>query len=175
MALESRPYGPTGDQVTVIGLGGTSLNKHSFSDGVATVHQALELGVTYFDTSPGYDRGMTQAILGYALDGRSDDYMVATKLNMRAPARFRSYDALRAQLDENLALLRRDSVDTLQIHESDHHTWWTDTPPDERYAPLDPTYDFAGAPVMEVLRDAKAEKDCAGSPASLGTRLMEWA
>ena len=160
MALETRSYGQTGDKVSVIGLGGTSLSKHSFNDGVATVHRALELGVTYFDTSPAYGRGMNQAILGHALEGRPEAYLVATKLNMRTPARFRSYDAMRAQLDENLTLLRRDGVDTLQVHESDHQTWWTDTPPDDRRKPLDPDYDFAGAPVMKVLRDAKAEGLC---------------
>jgi aryl-alcohol dehydrogenase-like predicted oxidoreductase len=79
---------------------------------------------------------------------------------MRSPARSRSYDALRAQLDENLRLLRRDGVDTLQVHESDEHTWWTDTPPDDPNEPLDPDYDFAGAPVVKVLRDAKSEGLC---------------
>lgn len=160
MALERRSYGQAGDEVTVIGLGGTSLFKHSFNDGVATVHRALELGVTYFDTSPAYGRGMTQAILGYALEGRKDEVMLATKLAMRTPARFRTYDGLRAQLEESLTLLRRDSVDTLQIHESDHQVWWTDTPPDERYVRADTGYDYAGAPVARVLRDAKAERLC---------------
>ena len=160
MALETRPYGGAGDKVTVIGLGGTSLSKHSLDEGVATVHRALELGVTYFDTSPAYGNGMNQGILGYALDGRPEEYLVATKLNMWVLPRFRSYDALRAQLDDNLTSLRRDSVDTLQIHESDRPRWWTDTLPDDRHAPLDPDYDFAAAPVMEVLRDAKDEGLC---------------
>ena len=57
MALETRSYGHAGDKLTVIGLGGTSLSKHSLDDGVATVHRALELGVTYFDTSPRYTGG----------------------------------------------------------------------------------------------------------------------
>ena len=162
MVLETRSYGQTGDQVTVIGLGGVFLNKHSFNDGVATVRRALELGITYFDTSPGYAQGMSQAIVGEALDGRSERYMLATKIGrMGGPAaRFRSYDALRTQLEENLRLLRRDSVDTLQVHESDWHAWWSDRPRDEwRIAP-DLEYDFAGSPVMEVLRDAKKEGLC---------------
>ncbi len=161
LALETRPYGDTGEQVTVIGLGGVFLNKHSFNDGVATVHRALELGVTYFDTSPGYARGMSQAILGEALAERPEKYMLATKLGyMRSASRYRSYEALRAQLDENLRLLRRDSVDTLQVHESDRHYWWTDGTPPDRSVPLDPDYDFAGATVMDVLRDAKEEGLC---------------
>ena len=161
MALETRPYGKTGESVTVIGLGGVFLDKHSFNDGVATVRRALDLGVRYFDTSPGYASGMSQAILGEALDGRSEEYVLATKLGyMGVPARFRSYDALRAQLDENLRLLRRGHVDTLQVHESDQHPWWTDSPPDESGEPLDPDYDYAGSPVMQVLQHAKSEGVC---------------
>ena len=49
---DHRPYGRTGEEVTVIGLGGACLHKHSCDQGVATVRHALELGVNYFDTSP---------------------------------------------------------------------------------------------------------------------------
>ena len=162
MALETRPYGNTGDRVTVIGQGGVFLNEHSYAEGVATVRRALELGVTYFDTSPYYGGGVSQAIMGEALQGRSEKHMLATKIGrMRVPARSRSYDALRTQLDEGLRLLRRDSVDTVQVHESDEHVWWTDSPPPpERREPLDPSYDFAGAPVMQVLREIKEEGLC---------------
>ena len=160
MALETHPYGKTGEEVTVVGLGGGGLYKHSFAEGVATVRRALELGVTYFDTSPEYGGGMSHAILRDALDGRSEKYLLATKMSIGAPSRARSHDALRAQLDETLRLLARDAVDTLQVHHVDKHSWWTDTPPRQSDVPLDPDYDFAGAPVMEVLRDAKVEGLC---------------
>ena len=161
MALETRPYGKTGEKVTVIGLGGARLYRESFTDGVATVRRALELGVTYFDTSPGYGPGMSQAILGDALAGRSENYVLATKIGyLGSPARFRSYNALRAQIDDSLRLLLRDSVDTLQIHHVDQHSWWTDRPPVDERALLDPDYDFAGAPAIKVLQDAKTEGLC---------------
>lgn len=41
MALEKRPFGQTGEEVTIIGLGGAGLYKHSFSEGMATVHPPL--------------------------------------------------------------------------------------------------------------------------------------
>ena len=160
MGLETRPYGKTGEEVTVIGLGGAFLNKYSFEDGVATVHRALELGITYFDTAPGYGRGMSQAILGVALEGRSEKYLLATKVgHLAAPSRFRSLDAMRTQLEENLRLLRRDSVDTLQAHECNWHQWWTDAPPREK-RPLDPDYDFAGAPLIQVFEQARDDGLC---------------
>jgi len=67
--LENRPYGTTGRTTSIIGLGGAFLTASSFADGVATVHRALDLGVTYFDTSPMYCRGASQAVLGEALEG----------------------------------------------------------------------------------------------------------
>ena len=161
MTLETRPYGQKGDMVSVIGLGGAGLYQSSFADGVATVHRALELGVTYFDTSPEYGGGMSQAVLRGGLEGRSEKYLVATKLGrLGSRARYRSYDALRAQLDENLRLLGRQSVDALQIHHVDMPAWWTDTPPEEERAPVDPGYDIAGSPVVQVLRDAREEGLC---------------
>jgi len=166
--LEKRPYGKTGEHVSVLGLGGGYLNKYSYMDGVATVRRALELGVSYFDTSPFYGQGATrygtgasQAILGEALEGRSESFLVATKVgHFAAASRFRSADAIRTQIDENLRLLRRDSVDVLQIHESDWQWWWTDTPQEEMGAPLDPSFDYDGSPVMDVLREARAEGRC---------------
>ncbi len=60
-ALQTRPCGKTGEKITVLGLGRACLDEHSFREGVATVRHALEMGVTYFDTSPYY--GESQAIL----------------------------------------------------------------------------------------------------------------
>ena len=123
--IETRPYGNTGERVTVIGLGGAPLSKSSFADGVATVHRALDLGITYFDTSPGYR--ISQAIYGEALEGRKEKYVLATKVGyLREPHHFRSMDALHAQIWESLRYLRRDSVDVLQVHECDWRRWWSD-------------------------------------------------
>ena len=82
--LERRPYGRTGEQVTVIGLGGGYLDKHSLAHGIATVHRALELGINYFDTAPVYGQGASQVILGNALEGRTEPYLLATKIGFLA-------------------------------------------------------------------------------------------
>jgi D-threo-aldose 1-dehydrogenase len=53
---------------------------------VATVQRALELGVRYFDTAPFYGRGLSQAVLGEALQDRTEDYVLATKIGrLRTP------------------------------------------------------------------------------------------
>ncbi len=159
--LEQRPFGHTGEQVTAVSLGGVGLPRVSFADGVATVHRALELGINYLDTAPLYTRGLAQAILGVALEGRQEPYLLATKLgHLAQPSRFRSPDALHTQFEENLRLLRRDSVDVLLVHEADQRYWWSDEPSDSPLVDLETEYDVANAPVMQVLREAQAQGRC---------------
>ena len=159
--MKPQPYGPTGAMTTKIGLGGAFLTARSFADGVATVHRALDLGVRYFDTSPMYCRGASQAVLGEALDGVSQEHLLATKLGYFAkPSRFHSHDALMTQFEENLRLLRRENVDTLQLHEADFHHWWsTDASVEGRLQP-DMDYRFNDAPALETLRVLKAQERC---------------
>lgn len=156
---EHRPYGRTGEQVSVIGLGGAFLNKHSFDQGVATVRHALELGVTYFDTSPAYGKGDSQFILGEALEGRSEHYMLSTKLTYS-----RSTKELSTQLQDNLRALRRGRVDVLLAHNMETTFFWEDGVErrweDRELFHLDKAYDFSNAPVMQVLREAKAQGLC---------------
>ena len=159
--LEQRPFGRTGEQVTAISLGGVGLPRVSFADGVATVQRALELGINYLDTAPLYSRGLAQAILGVALEGRQEPYLLATKLgHLAQPSRFRSPDALHTQFEENLRLLRRDSVDVLMVHEADQYHWWSEEPSDSPLVDLATEYDVANAPVIQVLREVQAAGRC---------------
>jgi len=152
-------YGNSGERVSFIGLGGAFLTANSFADGVATVRKALDLGVTYFDTSPMYCRGASQAVLGEALDGTGVPHLLGTKLGYFArPERFRSPEALRAQFEESLRLLRRDRVDTLLLHEADLRGWWADEPEGaSRRLDPDRQYTFAAAPAFELFRELKDE------------------
>jgi aryl-alcohol dehydrogenase-like predicted oxidoreductase len=159
--LQRRPFGSTGEGVSIIGLGGAYLDKYSLADGVATVRRALELGINYFDTAPAYGRGASQVVMGKALEGCTEPYMLATKLGYLAtPADFRSPDALRAQLWENLRALRRSEVDLLQVHLAEQACWWQDGARKNQLVDHHNDYDFAQAPVMQVLREAKARGVC---------------
>ena len=164
--IEERNYGCTNKKVTSIGLGGGSLNKYSYSDGVDTVRRALELGITYFDTSVHYGHGIrkygtgvSQAILGEALEEEKEGYLLATKIgHFYTSDKYRSRDAIRTQIEDNLRLLRRDSIDVLQIHEADWQWWWTDNPSDNRQNTLsDVTLNYSNSPVMEVLEESKKQ------------------
>jgi len=156
-----REFG-TGDAPTMIGLGGAVLNNSSYEDGVATVKRALDLGVTYFDTSPGYCKNLSQPILGEGLAGARDDVMVATKVGYFPTADgFRSREAIKAQIRNNLELLRRDSVDVLQMHEANWVGWWEDGV-ENPHANVDISVDrdWNHVPVLEELRAAKRDGLC---------------
>jgi aryl-alcohol dehydrogenase-like predicted oxidoreductase len=49
------------------------------TESIATVHRAIELGVTLFDTADQYGRGANEELLGRALKGRRDQVAIATK------------------------------------------------------------------------------------------------
>jgi aryl-alcohol dehydrogenase-like predicted oxidoreductase len=161
-ALPLRPFGHTGESWPALGMGGGfPVGYAGFDTAVATVRRALDLGVGYFDTSVMYRAGASQAILGEAMAGRSEKHFLATKIGYFHQARqFRSVEAMRTQLGECLRLLRRDSVDLLQVHEADWACWWTDGAEPGRLLGPEDDCDFADAPVMEFLHEAKARGLC---------------
>lgn len=182
--IPNRTFGSTGEQVTAIGLGGAPLSEISFADGVATIRRGLDARLTYFDTSPLYGQGMSQAIYGSALTEQDTGFTFATKLgHFRQPWMYRSVEALRTQLHENLRLLRRQQVDLLQIHEADFHAWWADDGGAGRLRDDDrlrdnASYDFSAAPVMQVLREAQQQGVCrwigiSGNTAPNMARVLE--
>ncbi len=159
--IEVRRFGRS--DVTSTGFGAGFAKYAGFEESVATVRRALELGIRYFDTSPLYRAGASQVILGEALEGRSEQIFLATKIGHFAEARFfRSVDAMHAQFRENLRLLRRESVDLLQIHEADWDNWWMDRGEVGhcKLFDLEGSFDFANAPVIQFLREMKARGLC---------------
>ena len=184
--LEQRSFGRTGAKVSVIGLGGAALYKHSYELGVATVKHALDLGVSYFDTSPAYgragadgswtDRGMSQLIMGEGLDGTTKPHLLATKLinyttevtgsTSRSPVAtspigYRTVEDCRAQLLDNLRALRRDRVDVLLGHDMEKaKAWVPDARDDVELLDLDKEHDFANAAIFQALREAKEQGLC---------------
>ena len=59
----------------------------SDDEAAATVDEAWDLGIRYFDTAPHYGLGLSERRLGAALAGRNrDDYVVSTKVGRDARA-----------------------------------------------------------------------------------------
>lgn len=55
------------------------------AESIATIHHALELGVTFLDTADMYGMGVNEELVGHAITGKRDSFVIATKFgNMRA-------------------------------------------------------------------------------------------
>ncbi|MDP1874716.1 aldo/keto reductase [Phenylobacterium sp.] len=82
--MRYRPLGRTGLTVSEIGFGCASywgLPRFDEDEAVRLVHRALDLGITLFDTAPGYSRGEAEPRLGRALKGRvTNGLVIATKV-----------------------------------------------------------------------------------------------
>jgi aryl-alcohol dehydrogenase-like predicted oxidoreductase len=149
--MESRTLGRTGLEASRLGYGGAPLglawylSKDDPSDAATkrryaeAVERAVGLGVTYFDTAPGYGDGRSEALLGELLGAHRDRVILATKGPWRGSA-----DELERSLEASLRRLRTDRVDVLQFHGG----WYT---------PEDADHILEGGLLdrMERLRDAR--------------------
>ncbi len=84
----------------------------SEADSIATIHTALDAGVTLIDTAPAYGEGVSEQIVGKALRGGRDRALIATKISDPdlTPAR------IVASCEASLRRLQTDCIDLLQIH-----------------------------------------------------------
>jgi aryl-alcohol dehydrogenase-like predicted oxidoreductase len=146
--MKKRMLGKTGLEVSELAMGGLFVASWfgDLNQARAAVHRAIDLGVNYIDTAPGY--GNSEEVLGQALVGVTSPLIISTKLGGR-PQPFRPHDRndLRASVQESLRLLGRDKVDILMIHEPDRpgqYDWWSD-------------WDHFTGPVLDVLDELKAD------------------
>ena len=88
--MEKRKLGRQGLEVSALGLGCMGMSDFygptDDVESVATLHRAIELGVTFLDTADMYGPFKNEELLGRALRGRRDEVVLATKFgNRRSP------------------------------------------------------------------------------------------
>jgi aryl-alcohol dehydrogenase-like predicted oxidoreductase len=93
-------------------------------ESIATVHRALELGVTLFDTAEVYGPFVNEALLGRAVKGRRHAAVIATKFGFRIEdGRMAGVDSrpahIREVVDASLSRLDTDYIDLLYQHRLD--------------------------------------------------------
>lgn len=86
--MEQRQLGRQGLQVSAIGLGCMGMSefygRRDDEESINTLHHAIDIGVTFWDTADMYGVGHNEIIIGHALRGKRDQVIVATKFaNMR--------------------------------------------------------------------------------------------
>ena len=116
------PLGRTGLRVPAMsagtaGLGG-EYGPRDKAESIRTVHRAINLGVTYWDTSPYYGRRRAEELLGKALVGQRDKVVLSTKTGRYGLNEFDFTETrIRQEFDHSLWLLHTDHVDLLFAHD----------------------------------------------------------
>ena len=97
-------------------------------ESIATIHRALELGITFLDTADMYGMGRNEELVGRAIKGKRDSVVVATKFgNMRAPdGAFLGVngkpDYVKACCEQSLKRLGVEVIDLYYQHRVDPNT-----------------------------------------------------
>jgi aryl-alcohol dehydrogenase-like predicted oxidoreductase len=89
-------------------------------ESIATIHAALSQGINLIDTAPAYGFGVSEEIVGAALDGVRTQAVIATKtgLEWRDGKVYRNATRTRImqEVDDSLRRLRTDYIDIYQVH-----------------------------------------------------------
>ena len=117
--VPTRRLGRTGEQVSILCLGGGHMASVASKDKPAAVrmmHAAVDEGVTFFDTAWEYSGGLSEQVMGEALaeGGRRDKVFLMTK-NCE-----RDYAGSMKCLEDSLRRLKTDHLDLWQFHEIDY-------------------------------------------------------
>jgi hypothetical protein len=135
--MEHRVLGKTGLQVSEIGFGGAPSGLANYlgawdptAEAAArqvedALRHAVERGVNYFDTAPGYGGGLSESMYGRALRPMRDQVVLATKVTGQTAAE------VSASVEASLRRLQTDYVDIIQYHGG----WYTDADADRMLGP----------------------------------------
>lgn len=131
--MERRELGKSGIGVSAIGLGcwgmSGSYGPADEAESVATLHHALDRGVTFIDTADSYgDDGHNESLLGQTLKDRRHEFVLATKTGwVKRPGPDGKEtvgvdgrpDRIRSACDASLARLQTDVIDLYYLHRVD--------------------------------------------------------
>ncbi len=131
MAIETRPLGRTGTDVTILGYGAMELSGRPREPAIADedagrlLNAVLDGGITLIDTS--IDYGRSEELIGRYLGHRRDEYFLASKCGclLETPAGATppyphdySPGNVRAGVEQSLRRLGTDRLDLVQVHMS---------------------------------------------------------
>ncbi len=126
-SLEKRTLGKSGIEVTELGvglwaIGGDAWGATDDETSLSMIDAALDAGVNFFDTADVYGDGHSEELLGRAMQGRRERFVVGTKIGWRnydgehGRSAYTTVDKLIAGVEGNLRRLQTETIDVMQCH-----------------------------------------------------------
>ncbi len=79
--MQNRKFGKTKLQTSVMGLGAAPIGSRTGrEESLKTLNEALDLGITFYDTAPSYGQGSSEEIIGEAFEKKRDQVIITTKV-----------------------------------------------------------------------------------------------
>ena len=126
--MRKRKLGRQGLEVSALGLGCMGMSQSygpaEERESIATIHRAIELGVTFLDTAESYGPFSNEELLGRALKGRRGEVVIATKFGFKIQdGKIVGLDSrpehVREVVEASLRRLGTDRIDLLSQHRVD--------------------------------------------------------
>ncbi len=137
--MQNRQLGNSSIEASVVGLGTWAIGGWMWggtdeSDAIAAIQASIDAGVTLIDTAPAYGMGLSEEIVGKAINGRRDKVILSTKCGLvwhttqgnhffdasgKPVHRYLGGDSIRYEVEQSLQRL---GVETIDIY----HTHWQD-------------------------------------------------
>jgi methylglyoxal reductase len=143
----TREIGTSGIRASAVGLGTWAIGGWMWGGtdetrSIEAVRASIDEGVTLIDTAPAYGQGVSEELVGKAIEGRRDEVVIATKCGLvwhtdrgnhffdaegRAVHRYLGPESIAHEVEESLKRLRTDRIDHYITHWQDPTTPVDDT------------------------------------------------
>jgi aryl-alcohol dehydrogenase-like predicted oxidoreductase len=123
--MRTRRLGSRGPKISVIGYGAWEAGGDAWGPNeseavvVEAIQAGLDAGIDWIDTAEVYGEGVSERLVGKAIQGRRDDVVVATKVAPQPDGSGFHRDEVRKACEGSLERLSTDRIDIYQLHWSD--------------------------------------------------------
>mgnify|MGYP005812061173 CR=1 FL=1 len=138
----TRPIGSSGIKASVVGLGTWAIGGWMWGgteekQSVEAIQHSIDEGISLIDTAPAYGQGLSETIVGKAIEGRRDKVVLATKCGLvwhtqkgnhffdydgKPVHRYLGKESIIHELEQSLTRLKTDYIDLYITHWQDPTT-----------------------------------------------------